>query len=228
MRNAKIRECLQTLRQKGLPVGAVIDVGIQHATEPLIELFPDVPHVLFEPVEEYFPFIHKNYAALDYKLVHAAVSDAEGFVTLHTQRKTRGDEISHSYIVPNETKSSRTVPTLTLDNYFSSHPLPKSPMLKIDVEGPDVPNSILRGARETLKDCSVVVIEMTVDRFMERAILLHEAGFDLWDLCDLCYYGDCLWQADAIFVNKKHKQDNMELRPMHKQPFSSDLWQSGF
>jgi hypothetical protein len=49
-------------------------------------------------------------------------------------------------------------------------------LLKIDVEGPDVPAQILRGARDFLQRTSVVVIEMTVDKFMERAILLHETG----------------------------------------------------
>jgi len=84
------------------------------------------------------------------------------------------------------------------------------------------------GATKLLEDTSVVVIEMTVDKLMERAILLHDAGFDVWDICDLCYYGDCLWQADVVFVKRSIKQSNIALRPMHDRPFRSELWQSGF
>jgi len=93
---------------------------------------------------------------------------------------------------------------------------------------PDVPNLIIRGAANTLKSTAVVVIEMTVDKLMERAILLHEAGFDVWDICDLCYYGDCLWQEDFVFVNRSLKQSNIALRPMHDRPFRPELWQKGF
>lgn len=228
MRTAKILNCLETLRQIGVPISTVIDVGIQHSTPVLIKVFPDLPHVLFEPVEEYYPHIRKNYAGLTYSLVEAAVSDFDGQLTLHTEKKTRGDEISHSYIVHAATPSSRTVRALTLDAYFMDTASPGPYLLKIDVEGPDVPASIIRGSKNVLKDTSVVVIEMTVDKFMERAILLHEAGFDIWDVCDLCYYGDCLWQADVVFVKRELKQSNIALRPMHERPFSPQLWQSGF
>jgi len=228
MRTAKILESMTTLKSLGLGLTAVIDVGVQHSTPALMAVFPDLPHVLFEPVEEYYPFIRNNYQDMSYTLVEAAVSDFDGELTLHTERKTRGDEISHSYIVQAPTACSRTVRTLTLDCYFRDNPRPGPLLLKIDVEGPDVPNAILRGATAVLSQTAAVVIEMTVDRFMERAILLHEAGFDVWDICDLCYYQDCLWQADVVFVNRRLKDSNQNLRPMHIRPFRPELWQSGF
>lgn len=226
--HSKILNSLETLRQIGVPVSTVIDVGIQHATPVLMKVFHDLPHVLFEPVEEYYPHIRKNYASLAYLLVEAAVSDFDGQLTLHTEKKTRGDEISHSYIVKGATSSSRTVRSLTLDKFFQENPSQAPYLLKIDVEGPEVPSSIIRGAKDVLTHASVVVIEMTVDKFMDRAILLHEAGFDIWDVCDLCYYGDCLWQADVVFVKRELKQSNIALRPMHERPFRPELWQSGF
>lgn len=228
MRCAKIIESLETLKRIGTPISTIIDVGIQHETPFLIELFPELHHVLFEPVEEYYSFIHKNYQDISYTLVDAAVSDFDGELTLHTEKKTRGDEISHSYIVKSATSSSRVIRSLTLDKYFSQQTFSSPYLIKIDVEGPDVPNSIMIGAKNVLKDASVVVIEMTVDKFMERAALLHEAGFDIWDICDLCYYGECLWQADVVFIKRELKQSNIALRPIHKQPFRPELWQKGF
>ncbi|HRL74810.1 MAG TPA: FkbM family methyltransferase [Candidatus Accumulibacter phosphatis] len=228
MRAAKILDSLTTLKGLGLGLTTVVDVGVQHSTPALMAVFPTLPHVLFEPVEEYYPFIRKNYCNISHTLVEAAVSDFDGELTLHTEKKTRGDEISHSYIVRAPTASSRTVRTLTLDGYFRDHPRPGPLLLKIDVEGPDVPNAILRGATAVLSQTAAVVIEMTVDKFMERAILLHEAGFDVWDICDLCYYQDCLWQADVVFVNRRLKDSNQNLRPMHIRPFRPELWQSGF
>jgi len=32
--------------------------------------------------------------------------------------------------------------------------------------------------------------EMIANRFMERAVILNAAGFDLWEMADLCCCGD--------------------------------------
>ena len=228
MRIAKIHSSLETFKGTGVDIDNIIDVGIQHSTPVLMDVFGDVHHYLFEPIREYFPFISQNYKNISHDLIEAAVSDVDGELIIHTEKKTRGNEISHSYIVEESTPSSRTVPSLRLDSYVDKIKSNGPYLLKIDVEGPDVPARILKGARNVLKETSVVVIEMTVDTFMERAILLQEAGFDVWDICDLCYYGDCLWQADVIFVDKKIKQSNAALSPIHKKPFRPELWQSGF
>jgi FkbM family methyltransferase len=228
MRTAKLVETLAKLKRAGVHVSTIIDVGIQHSTPVLMKLFQEQHHVLFEPVQEYYSHIRDNYSHLSYTLVEAAVSDLNGQLLLHTEKKTRGDEISHSYIVGTPSSCSRSVQSLTLDHYFSSSLYAPPYLLKIDVEGPDVPNLIIRGASQVLKSTAVVVIEMTVDKLMERATSLHEAGFDVWDICDLCYYGDCLWQADFVFVNRILKQSNIALRPMHDRPFRPELWQKGF
>jgi FkbM family methyltransferase len=228
MRHAKVRDSLRILRELKVPIQSIIDVGIQHSTPPLMEAFPDIHHFLFEPVEEYYPFIKDNYKSFDYTLVEAAVSDTNSTLSLKTQKKTRGDEISHAYLTKEVSQDTRLVPVIKLDDFFSSRQDSNNFLFKIDVDGPDVPAAILRGAREVLKKSSVVMIEMTVDRFAERADVLHEAGFDIWDVCDLCYYGNCLWQFDAFFVKRELKDAIPLLRPMSSQPFSKELWQSGF
>ncbi len=227
MRNPNIFESLGLLKEFEVPIGSVLDVGIQHSTPVLMRLFPDLHHHLFEPVQEYYPKIKANYAEIDHTLVEVAVSDVAAELNLHTQKKTRGDEISHSFLVDKEDDSTRKIRSITLDEYCQTCPEQGPFLLKIDVEGADVPTRILRGARRSLAQTSVVAIEMTVDKFMERAIVLHEAGFDLWDLCDLCYYGRCLWQADAVFVRRDIKGSIPQLSPMHQPPFDPAEWQSG-
>lgn len=228
MREAKIHNSLETLKNIGVSFDAVVDVGIQHSTPVLIDIFPDIHHYLFEPIKEYYPFIKQNYKNLRFDLIEVAVSDHDGDLVIHSEKKTRGDEISHSYIVDKPTATSRTVKTISLDSFQHARNLQGNFLLKIDVEGPDVPSRIISGASKMLKSCSVVIIEMTVDTFMQRAILLHNAGFDIWDICDLCYYGECLWQGDVVFIKRELKQAKLSLRPMHKRPFQSNLWQSGF
>lgn len=91
VRNTKLIESLCLLRSIELPVGTVLDIGVRHLTYPLIKVFPDKKHVLFEPIEEYFPAIRADYASIDHELVNAAVYDRNGAVIIHSERKTLGD-----------------------------------------------------------------------------------------------------------------------------------------
>lgn len=227
MRTTDIRQSLTILRQAGLPVEDVLDVGVQHGTPALMQVYGDKLHHLFEPVEDYFPKIRANYGAIRHELVQAAVSDQDADVLLHSESKTGTGEVSHSWITATETGSSRRVPTLKLDTYVE-RARPTGPLLlKIDVEGATVPATILRGAAHVLPLCSAVVIEMTVDRWFERAALLDGAGFDLWDLTALSYYGECLWQFDAVYVNRSYKKLLPILQPIHQPPFDMSRWQQG-
>ena len=106
MRSAKLFESLSKLKSTGIDISTIIDVGVQHCTPVLMKLFREQHHVLFEPVEEYYSHIRNNYSDLPYTLVDAAVSDQNAELLLHTEKKTRGDEISHSYIVRRPSTSS--------------------------------------------------------------------------------------------------------------------------
>lgn len=226
-RTTKILESLTLLRQSGLPIADVLDVGILHGTPVLMEVFKDKTHHLFEPIDDYFTIIKNNYSKINYHLVHAAVSDKDGEVFVHSAKKYGDGQISHSWITEAATESSRSVPAITLDSYIKSSKSNGPYLLKIDVDGAPIPAAILRGAKNTLEECSTVVIEMTVERFFERASLLNASGFDLWDICALCYYGDCLWQFDAVYVNRKYKAKLPSLQPMHIHPFDPSRWQQG-
>lgn len=226
-RKAQLAESLRILRTCGLPIHTILDVGVQHSTPPLLDVFPDKRHLLFEPIVEYHPYIMTNYSRVAHRIVGAAVSDIDGLVHLHSERRTRDNAISHSYIVMEEANSTRQVQSVRLDSFLARDEEQPPYLLKIDVEGAEIPTAILRGAPKTLSHTSAVVIEMTVDRFMQRAALLDFEGFDLWDLVDLCYYGDCLWQTDAVFVSRRYQSELPMLRPMHQPPFRRELWQEG-
>lgn len=227
MRTSKTSDGLLTLIKAGIPIGDIYDVGVLHGTPVLMELFHDRTHHLFEPIDDYFNEIKTNYRKINHKLVHAAVSDKTGKAFVHSAKKLGDGHISHSWISDIPTDSSRMVPEITLDQYSISATYKAPLLLKIDVDGAAVPASILRGAKNTLAGCSVVIIEITLERWFERAEILHHAGFDLWDVTSLCYYGDCLWQFDAIFVSRKFKIQYPNLSPMHQLPFDMKRWQQG-
>ncbi len=77
-RNLTMYDSLQTLVNLGVEINSIIDVGIFEHTRPLMQLFPNVKHILFEPDHHHFDKIRENYKALEYELHHLALSDSDG------------------------------------------------------------------------------------------------------------------------------------------------------
>jgi len=54
-----------------------------------------------------------------------------------------------------------------------------------------------------LPKCSVVVIEAGIKNWIDRAVAVRDAGFQPFDIVDLCYYNDRLVVTDMIFLNER-------------------------
>lgn len=201
---------MTVLRSRNIPIETIIDVGVQACTPELISMFPDKPHLLFEPVQEFVSHIHANYKRVNYKLVEAAVSDKEGEVTLQTAAIGGWATITHSNIVygPVNSIDKRTVPMVTLDGYLSRHPQKPPHLVKLDVDGFEL--QVMQGGVETLKNTSVVIVETTKHDLTERIGFLEARGFEIFDLVEPCYYDQAFWQCDAVLLK----------RSLHEQYFS--------
>jgi len=216
-------DSLKFVRSKGLSVGTIIDVGVQHKTSELIEVFPDLKHILFEPLEEYHRQIEQAYRSIDYELIKAAVSNENGTAILNIGSLV-GDtsRITHSSIVENNTSTlSRNVNKVTLDSFLNDKNYAEPYLLKIDVDGHEIP--ILEGASETLKKVSCVVIEAPLEKLSERLNFLMSKGFVLWDIIDLCYYHGNLSQVDLVFLQQTEKQKK-DFNPWHNFKFKWSEW----
>ena len=193
------------LKAMGVPVGTVIDVGILTSTYDLIKAYGDKPQILIEPIVEFEERIRANYdkANIDYELVKVAASDFDGETSMRTKSVREGVDITHAHIANNTEEPGvyRTVPVRKLDTLVAERALAKPYMLKIDVDGAEA--SILKGAQEMLKDCSIICIEATMSTFYERSELIRKSGFELFDIVDLCHYDNRLSQVDLIFLNKQ-------------------------
>ena len=111
-----------------------------------------------------------------------------------------GMAISHSYMVDGAGETTRMVPKVSLDDYFAANPIEGPYFLKIDIDGEEL--KVLQGATETLKQASVVMMEVIIYGFAERIGFLLEHGFQLFDLTEPAYYDDSFWQCDAVFVRR--------------------------
>lgn len=167
-----------------VPIATIIDVGVAQVTRELVYLFPDKPHILFEPNTALYSEIHRHYTNHNIE---------------YTLKETAVDRIT------------------TLDNEMSNLAYDSPYFLKIDVDGPEL--EVLAGAVNTLPFCSGIVIECTagagVTTMMNLLNFFNLHNFSLWDIVDLSYYKDQLWQVDIVLVNNKyrfnrrHEPDNL-------------------
>jgi FkbM family methyltransferase len=221
---------LRFLNDIGVTFGTIVDVGTHAETPELKRAFPNNRHVLFEPAEEFFPKIQENYSGLNWELFPVAVSDSDGAGRLRKVAIT-GGEISHSKLDYNATDSEARlegdlgifdVPTVRLDTFFLGRNEPKPYLLKVDVDGFEMP--ILRGAEGIWDDIDLVIIEATYDTLLERLEYIARRGFHLLDIVDQCYYAGTLSQVDLVLVSDRLRGTNPRLRPWETETFAWEKW----
>jgi len=204
------RQALDSLSGLGVPVGSVIDVGVQSGTQALIDAFPDRPHLLIEPLAEWNSAIQKTYTAagVSYQLLNEAASTAPGTATLLLKSVLPGPNFSHAFMVDGDPSGPqyRRVGATTLDVAINGRDLPGPHLIKVDVDGAEM--QVLEGGEETLANASLVMLEASVVNMIERGSAMDQLGFQLCELVDLCYYDRRFVQLDMIFVSKKIIKDH--------------------
>jgi FkbM family methyltransferase len=188
---------LRRLKAAGLQIGTVLDVGAHEQTVELRLEFPTVKHVLFEPASDFHPKIRENYAGMDYDLVPLAVSNRDG-VGLLKKFDIDGGGVSHATLVNPSVEGTLSVPTQRLDTFLGRHSYRGPFLLKIDVDGYEIP--ILESLGSFAAQVACVIMEATKDTFVERLNALASRGFQLIDIVDPCYYAGVFSQADIICV----------------------------
>lgn len=223
-------DSLQTILSLGVEVRTVLDVGVQSGTYSLKEVFPDIKHHLFEPMELYFKQIKDQYKTINYELHHVALSDADSDAWQIGISIDGSGKITHSYVsdCPVNQKEDPQIVVCTpvrmkkLDSLIKAIDIEVPYLLKIDVDGHEMP--ILRGAENSLINASVIVTEAPVSQMIERARYLLDKGFRLFDIVDPAYYFGILSQVDLVFIRGDIVMNNDNLRPWHTKPFSWDQW----
>lgn len=195
-----------------------------------MRVFPDKKHILIEPVEENYPFIHRHYAGMDYILIAAAASDCDGEGILRLRSNAPQTGIFTSSLrdeaQPDQGRAAwaeRKIQVMTLDTALPLHPCERPYLLKLDVDG-DEPK-ILAGATKTLKNVSCLVIEASIRKMAERVAALEPRGFILWDVIDLNYYKGNLSHFDLVFIPRWHR-NIPALKPWSAVPFEPAAMQS--
>jgi FkbM family methyltransferase len=231
---------LEYIKECGVPIEYIVDVGILTSTYPLMHCFPTLKHLLVEPVRSFYPGIEEIYKKhnIDHTLMKCAAGARDSTLVLCEYAKDGGHKITHSKIFnsPSEAITTnllacldievRTVESLLREAAEQGLVKADAPfLLKLDVDGTE--EDIIEGAKGVLDRCSVVVLEVPIVKLLGRVQLLDSLGFTCVDIVDPCYYKRAMSQVDCIFVRKDlHRKHGVD--PWSKGgPVEFSQWYEG-
>jgi FkbM family methyltransferase len=193
------------LRERKIALNSVIDVGASNGrwTELCMKYFPEATYHLFEAQKEYgssLESLRSRYPQISYSLCVA--SDEAGDIYFD-------DHIVGGGIASREKPDGnfKKMTASTIDKEVTERGLKGPFLIKLDTHGFEVP--ILEGAKETLKQASVLIIECynfnlnpTCIKFSKMVDYLEQRGFSCIDMVDVSLRksDSVLWQMDIFFA----------------------------
>ncbi|MGB3401840.1 MAG: FkbM family methyltransferase [Microcoleaceae cyanobacterium] len=203
-------QAIRRLKEKDYYPDFVIDIGASTGiwSYTVNKLFPKARFILIDPLMSRHDQSSRKYYIdpnQNFEVVEAAVSDAVG----STSFQISPDFYGSSLLTPNDGRDYETVPVkvITLDSLKAEKNISGTGILKIDVQCAE--HLVLAGGSHFLNQVDVIVIELSLVRFEERAKILLEMMQLLNDL-GFSYYDDAgdwrspfdgtLLQKDVIFA----------------------------
>ncbi|MBI9084501.1 MAG: FkbM family methyltransferase [Desulfobacterales bacterium] len=194
----------------GIKVDNIIDIGASNGiwSSNALPHFPQSKFVAIEPLSERKTSLQNlanKYHNFDYELCVAGEADGV-YATLNVADDLDGSTVN------GHGGQSRQVPVKMIDTIVFDRNLTGSFLLKFDTHGYEV--QILKGALETLKNTSVIIMEVYNFRITENSLRFHEMcahmetlGFRCYDIVDLMVrdYDNAFWQMDICFCRSDSK-----------------------
>lgn len=208
-----MQRTLYHLAGKNFRPHAVLDVGAGKGYWSLNAhtFFPEAEYYMADPLSEHEDDL-RVICAKDarFRFVKTAVGDEDGTVEINV---TPGLFDSHCLPHPAaDPAMRRRVPQRSADSLLREGCIAAPSLVKIDVQGYEL--KVLAGAEHVLKTTEVLVIEVSLFRFMQGAPLAHEvigalaaSGFVLYDVAGSLRrpFEDDLGQLDLVFVSTQSR-----------------------
>lgn len=240
MRTASMYDGLSYLISCEVPVDLIVDVGILSCTYPLIKAYPDIKHILVEPVKSFHENIKNIYNSnnIEFELLSFAAGSTNSNLKLCEFDKLKIGKVTHSTLINEDVLpdqdgliSIHDVPVKRIDDYLKSSlvyrkliQLNRYFLFKIDVDGFE--EEIFHGAECVLDRCSIVVLEVPIPKLVQRINLMDKYNFVCVDIVEPCYYKDNLSQVDIIFVKRELYEKNNVNAWIGTTTVDPSLWQA--
>jgi FkbM family methyltransferase len=208
-----MRSGLLALRERGVPVTAVVDCGacVGQWTDLLRSVYPEASILMIEPQTRHAQALnevcrrHGNGVRVINTLVGAREASDVPFVVLDDGLGTGSSVLAENSDVPRHVEK-RDMSTLDIVVREAGFPAPD--FVKLDVQGYEI--EVLRGAQRVLEGASFVLLEVSVWQYNHGSPLISDVlewmkkrGFVTYDVFDLSRREDgVLVQMDLLFIRE--------------------------
>lgn len=204
-------EALNRCSCRGLMVQSVIDVGASDGrwSELCMGVFPDARYLLIEAQECHrsgLKLFRKQHPDCDFVL--AAAGNKTGKIFFNNSDPFGGVASEQPF-----EKDCTEVPLTTIDCEVERAGLKSPFLIKLDTHGFEVP--ILEGAKKTIEQSNLIIIETYNYRISENSLKYHEMsaymeklGFSSIEMADLLLRkkDNSLWQMDTFYIPSSSRE----------------------
>jgi FkbM family methyltransferase len=200
------------MKQNGLEISTIIDVGIAYGTPGLYGPFEDVKYHLIEPLKEYKNVIEGICSTYDATYTLAAAGEELGELQLNVHPDLSGSSVLNESEGKHVDGEPRTVPVTTIDHEIEQFHLKGPYLIKIDVQGFEL--QVLNGAHEALKNTEAVLLEVSLFEFYKGSPsfadvidYMNRYNFSVYEIYTPTYrpLDDAMGQVDIAFVKTDGK-----------------------
>jgi len=205
------KDALSRCYDRGIIINSVIDVGGSDGRWSIDcnAVYPKAKYLLVEALEEHKESLNavtKQFSNFDY--IIAAAGNKPGSIFFHKDDDLFGGSASNESF-----PGSVEVKMTTIDEEVKDRDLEGPFLIKLDTHGFEVP--ILEGARETIRQSSLIIIEaynfkLTNDslRYFELCAYMEKLGFSTIEVVDLMLrqHDAAFWQMDLFFIRSDSKE----------------------
>lgn len=196
---------LMGLKELGLEAKSILDIGAcyGHWSEQVQKnVYPDASYTLIDAID------YNVTKVKDSVFYNAILADMEKDVIWYELKNT-GDSFFKENTKFFKGCDGTTKRAVTLDSLFPNGT--SFDIIKIDCQGSEL--SILAGGGETIKNASVIILEMPfmgeynsgAPKFLEYIQYMDSIGFIPYDIIEFHHYNDILVHIDFVFIRKTHE-----------------------
>ena len=203
-------DAVKRIVDHNIEIRSIIDIGASNGIWSVnaMKTFPNTTILAVEPLRERFSDLqtlkakNKNF---DYEPCAIGNSMLDQ-VLINVSNDLDGSTIGGAGGIPRHVKQK------TIDHIISEKMIAGPFLLKFDTHGYELP--ILEGAKETLKNTNIIIMEVynfqitkSTLLFYEMCTRMEELGFRCYDMADpmLRIYDKSFWQMDIFFCRNDAK-----------------------